>query len=206
MKITKMRVENFRLLKSFELDLEKELSLVIGKNNCGKTSLLSILDKFIGSKAGSNAITLDDFNIDFQKELKGLLESGMEEADETYLNSTLGISLFIFIEYDKSDNLSNISRLMLDLDPNNNIIALKFEYKLSTEDFRKMRLEYIEYKDNYKLSPDHISEFMKANYRRFFRLYKRSIGFDVKTSTVNENEYIDLVKEKIVLYRPQLRS
>ena len=42
MKITKIKVKNFRLLKEFELDLEESLSLVIGKNNCGKTSLLSI--------------------------------------------------------------------------------------------------------------------------------------------------------------------
>ena len=39
MKIKKIKIENFRLLKNFELDLEDKLSLVIGKNNCGKTSL-----------------------------------------------------------------------------------------------------------------------------------------------------------------------
>ena len=31
MKIIKIKVENFRLLKNFNLDLEQELSLVIGK-------------------------------------------------------------------------------------------------------------------------------------------------------------------------------
>ncbi len=47
MKITKIQVENYRLLKDFSIDIEKELSLVIGKNNCGKTSLLSVIDKFL---------------------------------------------------------------------------------------------------------------------------------------------------------------
>ena len=47
MKINKLKIENFRLLKNFQLDLENELSLVIGKNNCGKTSLLAVLDKFL---------------------------------------------------------------------------------------------------------------------------------------------------------------
>lgn len=46
MKIIKIEVENFRLLKNFSMDLEKDLSLVIGKNNTGKTSILSVLDKF----------------------------------------------------------------------------------------------------------------------------------------------------------------
>ena len=48
MKIKKIKIKNFRLLKDFQLDLEEDLSLVIGKNNCGKTSLLAILEKFIG--------------------------------------------------------------------------------------------------------------------------------------------------------------
>lgn len=48
--IRSVKVQNFRLLKNFSIDLEKELSLVIGKNNCGKTSLLQILDKVLNSK------------------------------------------------------------------------------------------------------------------------------------------------------------
>lgn len=47
MKIKEIKVENFRLLKDFTLEMEEELSLVIGKNNVGKTSLLVILDKFL---------------------------------------------------------------------------------------------------------------------------------------------------------------
>ena len=39
-------VENFRLLKNFKLELKEDLSLIIGKNNCGKTSVLVILDKW----------------------------------------------------------------------------------------------------------------------------------------------------------------
>ena len=50
MKIEKIIVRNFRLLKDFSIDLEDGLSLVIGKNNVGKTSLLLILDQFIGAK------------------------------------------------------------------------------------------------------------------------------------------------------------
>lgn len=70
MKISKIKVSNYRLLKSFELDMEDDLSLVIGKNNCGKTSLLCILDKFIGKKSTTPTFAYDDFNIDFQKHLE----------------------------------------------------------------------------------------------------------------------------------------
>lgn len=49
-KIVKFEVTNYRLLKEFSVDIEEELSLIIGKNNSGKTSLLSVLDKFLNSK------------------------------------------------------------------------------------------------------------------------------------------------------------
>ncbi|WP_246063133.1 AAA family ATPase [Paenibacillus ehimensis] len=75
MKIRKIKVNNYRLLKKFELDLEKDLSVIIGKNNCGKTSLLSILDKFIGTRATANAFSYDDFNIGFQKEIREIVEN-----------------------------------------------------------------------------------------------------------------------------------
>ena len=41
--LKKMKVKNFRLLKNFELDFKDDLSLIVGKNNCGKTSALIIL-------------------------------------------------------------------------------------------------------------------------------------------------------------------
>ena len=35
MNIVKLHINNYRLLKEIEIDLEKDLSLIIGKNNCG---------------------------------------------------------------------------------------------------------------------------------------------------------------------------
>ena len=72
MKIYKIEIENFRLLKSFSIDLEEDLSLVIGKNNTGKTSILSVLDKFLNEKCN---FCCDDLNIDFKNELEDLIKS-----------------------------------------------------------------------------------------------------------------------------------
>ena len=74
MRVTKIRVQNFRLLRDISIDLEEELSVIIGKNNCGKTSLLLILDKFIGSSYSKNTFSFDDFNISFKEELKSRIE------------------------------------------------------------------------------------------------------------------------------------
>jgi len=70
----------------------------------------------------------DDFNIEFKKELKALIESADLLAEDDFVIS--GIKLKIFIEYNEHDNLSNISRVMMDLDPANNVIVLGFEYTI----------------------------------------------------------------------------
>ena len=57
MKVKKIHIENYRMLKRIDIDLEENLSLIIGKNNCGKTSFLSILNKFIGSQSSTNNFT-----------------------------------------------------------------------------------------------------------------------------------------------------
>ena len=127
MKITKIIINNFRLLKNTEIDLEKDLSLIIGKNNCGKTSVLSALSKFLGDQSSTVSFNYDDFNIDFQKELFNCIE---KQGAGWETQKIQGIELYIFIKYDDNDNLANISSLMLDLDPDNKVVVLKVEYIL----------------------------------------------------------------------------
>jgi len=137
MKIIKIKIVNYRLLKEFELDLEKDLSLIIGKNNSGKTSLLSILDKFIGQRSFSSEFNCDDFNIDFQKRLKNLCENALP-TDLPFI----GINLKLFIAYDEKDNLSNLSKVLMDLDPQNKTVVLSFEYRLHEEDLQRFISDY----------------------------------------------------------------
>lgn len=81
MKVKKIHIENYRMLKRIDIDLEENLSLIIGKNNCGKTSFLSILNKFIGSQSSTNNFTYNDFNSDFQDSLFDATEN--KEGDNT---------------------------------------------------------------------------------------------------------------------------
>ncbi|MFM9329411.1 AAA family ATPase [Paenibacillus mesotrionivorans] len=199
MKISRLKVDNYRLLKKFEVDLEKELSVVIGKNNCGKTSLLSILDKFIGKRATTNAFTYDDFNIDFQKEIQQLVENDIDDVAE---NLSLGISLTIFIEYDESDNLANISKLMMDLDPDNNTIVIKFEYVLLKEDLLKVRVEYKQYKNELEKGNKRrktINEFLKDNHKKYFKIFKKALSYDRTTFVEDQNDFVNLGKENVLL-------
>jgi len=204
MKINKIKIENFRLLKNFQLDLENELSLVIGKNNCGKTSLLAVLDKFL-NQSDKNKFSFDDFNVDFKNEIKALVANPLEDVA---VFKQKGIKLKLFIEYNEEDDLSNISRVMMDLDPNNNFVVLGFEYVLDFEKLKKLRIDYNDFekreaikfkkkKDDEPKSFKDLTYFLKANHQDYFTFAKKSIEFDLSTNEENELNFIDLIKEKI---------
>ncbi len=200
MKIIKIEVENFRLLKNFSMDLEEDLSLVIGKNNTGKTSILSVLDKFLNEKS---KFSYDDFNIDFKNELEALIKSG--DIPEEF--SPKGIKLKIFIEYNEKDDLSNVSRVLMDLDPNNNKIVLGFEYTTSYTDFLKIKTEYAAFEANEKVKvdakkknrPSEIKDFLKQGLDNYFHTHKMSFEYDIVTNKVNDTNFIDLESEGIAI-------
>lgn len=200
MKIKSIEVENFRLLKNFNIDLEKDLSLVIGKNNTGKTSILSVLDKFLNEK---NKFSYDDLNIDFKNELEGLLKSAVV-PDEF---PPKGVKLKLYIEYNETDDLSNVSRVLMDLDPDNNNIVLGFEYTVCYDDLLKIKADYAGYAANEKVKnakrkeykQRELNDFLKQNIDHYFKIHKFSFEFDTATNNITETNPIDLIRENINL-------
>jgi len=116
MKIKKIEVKNFRLLKDFSIDIEDDLSLIIGKNNTGKTSFLCILQKFLNEE--KNTFSYNDFNIEYQSEIETALKS--------YDYWEFSISLEITIEYNEKDDLSSF--IINNLDPNVNCVIVNLPF------------------------------------------------------------------------------
>lgn len=187
MKITKVEVRNYRLLKDFSIDLENELSLVVGKNNCGKTSLLSVMDKFLNSSS-SSIFSFNDFNLSFVDELRKIIEA---DISEEYIVE--GIVLKLCIDYNKEDNLANISKLMMDLDPDNNKIILQFEYILTLDELKKVKKDFAEFSKQEKNKTKSLTFFLKNNYQNYFQLLKKTV--DPK----DDANFIDIENEKISL-------
>ena len=146
MKITTIYINNFRLLKDFKLDLDDELSLVIGKNNTGKTSILTVLEKFINSE--KNKFTSEDFNLKFKNQIKDLIENKtpISEPEFDSLGKNLGIKLRLLIEYDEEDDLSNLSSVMMNLEPDNNIVVLGYDFVINYERYLNCRRDFVAYK------------------------------------------------------------
>lgn len=177
--LKKMKVKNFRLLKNFELDFKDELSLVIGKNNCGKTSVLIILDKMLNS----SKVMWEDINLECQKEFYEKIIyfdiSGQEKV-----TSLETVNLQLFIEYDDNDSYANIQKFMMDLNPENNIIVLEFISLISLK--KIIELKNIISEKNIEDFKS-FSKFMSKNFANFVETKRYSRGFDIESNQITQD-------------------
>ncbi|MEN9302974.1 MAG: hypothetical protein RL264_1403 [Bacteroidota bacterium] len=138
MKIKNIAINNFRLLEEVKLNIEDDLTLIVGKNNTGKTSLFEVINMFFSEK---NNFSFHDFSqttySKFEDSFK-IYEASVKETDEekkealemALISSMPYIQLQIQIEYDKAkDSLINLSEFISDLDNSKNIATIKLQYQ-----------------------------------------------------------------------------
>ncbi|MDF2833644.1 ATP-dependent nuclease [Chryseobacterium indoltheticum] len=216
MKIESIYISNFRLLKDFKLDLEDSLSLILGKNNTGKTSILTCLDKFINN-SDKKKITAEDFNILCKDELERLVNDNTELDEETFNQNIYGIRLRLVISYDENDDTSNISDLMMDLEPEHNKIILGYEYSLHYKSYKQIRLDYRQFKRfetakviNSRIKKGRKSDndnkfyvrkgfyyFLKNYLEKYFEFRWKSIEYNYVDNKIIEKNFNDLEANKI---------
>ena len=161
MKISKVVVKNFRLLTNTTIELENELSIIIGKNNVGKTSFLKILSIFINGNGKEN-FRFEDFSIGLQREILEL-EDKLESGKEFSLPS---VSLELNIKYEDSDNIGNINSLIMDLDDESNRLILLCEYIMVVDARQRILKDFHKFQEQY--TEEGFSEFIKANVLVYF--------------------------------------
>ena len=197
MKIEKIIVRNFRLLKNFSIDLEDALSLVIGKNNVGKTSLLLILDQFLGAKGESKrSFKFNDLNLDAQEQLKNMMVKPLIEA-EVY--NPIAISLRLIISYTEADVLANVSPLLMDLDVDNHYLAIGFDFYLPYEAYKELHNQCatqkakfdVKYQEKDSKPEFNVIGFLEDNAINRFQQIRKSIKIE-KDGTIDETNYIDI--------------
>ena len=191
MKIKKIYVQNYRLLKDFSLELKNDLSLIVGKNNCGKTSVLSVLEKIFNKNSG-NTLTWEDISLSHRKEIyeKVKLVSDISEKD---WEPILGTSLQIWIQYSEIDSYQNIQTFMMDLNPDNNFIILEFTYIIPIQKLRELNLQVSDFIDDFS----RFESFMKKNMSKLFEIQIYSLGYNPSTQKLTE-EKSDLLEMKDV--------
>ncbi|WP_151742952.1 AAA family ATPase, partial [Acinetobacter sp. TUM15113] len=129
MSIEKIKVEGFRLLENVEFGLEEISTVIVGRNNSGKTSFTSIFDCFCGESGTS--FRLEDFSVLSREKFlkaKELREAG--ESSEVIFEALLRISLTLTFQYNKlSPDLGSLSPFVIDLDEDSTTAIARVEYR-----------------------------------------------------------------------------
>lgn len=116
MKIKSARIKNYRLLKDVCLSLDERTTLIVGRNNTGKTSLAEIFRSFLSS-AGPK-VRYEDFNQsclgEFEKALKAFKE-GKEDEAVRLLMPVIELQLLIHYKDDEND-FGALGDFIIDLD------------------------------------------------------------------------------------------
>jgi putative ATP-dependent endonuclease of OLD family len=138
MKINDISIKNFRLLEEVKLNVEEDITLIVGKNNTGKTSLFEVINMFFSEK---NNFSFHDFSQSTYTQFEkcfGIFEEYQIEIDEkkksdlqVSITSVMpSIQLEIQLEYDKAkDSLINLSEFISDLDDSKNTATIKLQYQ-----------------------------------------------------------------------------
>jgi len=128
MNIKEISVKNFRLLNDVQISLADTTTLVVGRNNSGKTSLTEIFKRIFSDRASS--FSLEDFSL-----------SAHEQFWEAYQLYTIGkkeeevrevlpfIEVRLDFEYEKEEDIGALGHFVIDLntDCTTAIAVVKYE-------------------------------------------------------------------------------
>ena len=190
MYISKIIVRNFRILENVTFDLENDLSLIIGKNNTGKTSLLKVLSRFFDEKK-TNQFRFDDFSLNTQTQIINAIKNNDDSCN-------ISIDVLLIIEFNEQDDLSNIDSLFVDLESRSKHVVLKVSYKIEINKWERLKTDLEKYIDcdnatMKKLTyTEKIHNFMNKRMEKYFS----RVCYNVPVSTIdNKDEEIKKQRE-----------
>ncbi len=139
MRIKNIQVRFFRMLSDISIDLEDDITLIVGRNNTGKTSLLEVIKMLTSNE---DSLSFEDFsqssypifkelNAAFEKTINPEIPDDEKEAIEIDIQDRFPkIQLQIEFCYDKlKDSLVELSEFITDLDVERNDACVLLSYE-----------------------------------------------------------------------------
>lgn len=131
MHIHQVEITNFRLLADVGLVLEDQTTVIVGRNNSGKTSLSEVMRRFLGE--GSATFQLEDFSSACYDKFCEALDALNKGAQENVTRSLIpAIELRLRFKYDPAKpQLGPLSPFVIDLDPTctEALVVIRYELK-----------------------------------------------------------------------------
>ncbi|TAU23504.1 ATP-dependent endonuclease [Rhizobium leguminosarum] len=132
MKLVNVQVEGFRLLENVGIAIEETATVVVGRNNSGKTSLTEVFDRFLGEQTGR--FRLEDFAAAIRPKFLAAkaLRAGGDEPPVKVLAELPVIALTLTFNYSPdTDDLGPLSPFVIDLEPSCTTAIARIEFSAS---------------------------------------------------------------------------
>lgn len=131
MLLSNVHIWNYRLLLDTNIHLDEALTLIVGKNNAGKTSFLSILQRVL---SGRKDLDFADYPIQCRSTLYEVLwkvvkgKISIDKAKDLIPKTAIQFDIDYSNEAE-DEYLGALSPFIIDLDINNNIARILVEYQ-----------------------------------------------------------------------------
>lgn len=185
--LNNVHIWNYRLLLDTNIHLDESLTLIVGKNNAGKTSFLSILQRIL---SGKKDLDFADYPIACRNTLYEIIwktSNGKISIDEAKdLIPKTAIQFDIDYSNEAEDEyLGALSPFIIDLDINNNIARILIEYQTTLSDSiiseindKISQLKVTKPTANSKKRNEIIviSKYLSANFNKLFEITVKAIN------------------------------
>ena len=135
MLLTKISIKNYRLLINTELNVDEDLTLIVGRNNTGKTSCMDLIGKVLNDED----LSYDDYPL-FKRKFAFFLLSCFMQGKISYDRLCQKIpktTIDFWVDYslDAPDaNLGALSPFIIDVDIDTTQARIRGEYRLKMDE------------------------------------------------------------------------
>lgn len=129
MRIRQINIKNFRLLRDVAVTLEDSVTVVVGRNNSGKTSLTELFRRLLGDR--SLAFQLEDFSCAAHLELLTAFKLKEAGSDPDAIRAALPvIEVRLTVSYESDSELGPLGEFIVDLNPDCTDALILARYEL----------------------------------------------------------------------------
>ncbi|MBR3162147.1 MAG: AAA family ATPase [Bacilli bacterium] len=171
MKLKQIKIQNFRLLRDVTLDIENKITLIVGKNNSGKTSFMDFLSKVLNN----NKLRFDDCPIRCRRQLyEDIYDYLIDKiAFNDLIEKIPKTKITFLVDYSDeatTDNLGFLSNFIIDVDDDieEAIISAEYFCNINESKFDNLFVEVDTRKKDESI--EKIKTILKLKYGELFNL------------------------------------
>jgi len=170
MRVESAHIKGYRLFEDESISFDDSTTIIVGRNNSGKTSFVELFYKFFGSGKPAK-FSVDDFSRNQRKSLQEAantwqqsqestaeeLRDGLASLENEAIDKLPEITLEIEFSYNDNESATPLADLILDLDPERHDALLSCRYHI-------------------KKPQEFLKDFTESNYDDILEFARRRMG------------------------------